>query len=193
MLDLRPRHRRALRHLLAAARQHALRRLRPAAGLHHVHRAQPIPRGHGSRAAILAESRGAAQYLRHVVQRRSRSRSARWPTTHSTTAPLTVNHQGQFSAVTISFNLAAGHGAGRRGQRHQRRPSRRSACRKRSAAAFTGTAQAFQASLANEPILIVDGAPGRLHRPRHPLRELHPSHHHPLHAAARRAWARCWR
>ena len=33
------------------------------------------------------------------------------------TAPLSVNHQGLFPAVTISFNLAPGAGAGRRGGR----------------------------------------------------------------------------
>ena len=53
--QLRPRHRRALRHLAAADRQHPLRRLRPAPGLDHVHVAEPVSRGDGSGAAILAE------------------------------------------------------------------------------------------------------------------------------------------
>ncbi len=68
-------------------------------------------------------------------------------------APLSVNHQGQFPSVTISFNLPPGTalgtaiGAIRRTEAEVRLPAsiRRS---------FQGTAQAFQASLANEPVLI---------------------------------------
>jgi len=69
------------------------------------------------------------------------------------TAPLAVNHQGQFPSVTISFNLPAGVALGTavdaidRAEREIRMPS---TIRGR----FQGTAQAFQASLANEPILI---------------------------------------
>jgi multidrug efflux pump len=68
-------------------------------------------------------------------------------------AALSVNHQGQFPSVTISFNLPPGTalgtaiGAIRRTEAEIRLPAsiRRS---------FQGTAQAFQASLANEPVLI---------------------------------------
>jgi multidrug efflux pump len=69
------------------------------------------------------------------------------------TAPLAVNHQGQFPSVTISFNLPAGVALGTavdaidRAEREIRMPS---TIRGR----FQGTAQAFQDSLANEPILI---------------------------------------
>ena len=69
------------------------------------------------------------------------------------TAPLAVNHQGQFPAVTISFNLPAGVALGtvvdsiNRAQAEIRLPSS-------IRGSFQGTAQAFQASLANEPILI---------------------------------------
>ena len=48
---------------------------------------------------------------------------------------------------------------------------------------FQGTAQAFQASLANEPLADPGGAGGGLHRAGRALRELHPPAHHPLHAA----------
>ena len=47
------------------------------------------------------------------------------------TAPLAIAHQEQFPSVTISFNLAPGCCAERRGRRHQPRRSARSACRRR--------------------------------------------------------------
>jgi len=69
------------------------------------------------------------------------------------TAPLAVNHSGQFPSVTISFNLPAGVALGTavdaidRAEKEIRMPS---TIRGR----FQGTAQAFKDSLANEPILI---------------------------------------
>ncbi|MGH8014384.1 MAG: multidrug efflux RND transporter permease subunit [Candidatus Binataceae bacterium] len=71
----------------------------------------------------------------------------------ASTTPLAVNHQGQFPAITMSFNLAPGVALG-------------DAVNVINAAelkiglpgdihgSFQGTAQAFQASLANEPMLI---------------------------------------
>ena len=69
------------------------------------------------------------------------------------TAPLAVNHQGQFPSVTISFNLPAGVALGSAVDAVQRAEAaiRLPATIRGS---FQGTAQAFQASLANEPILI---------------------------------------
>jgi len=76
---------------------------------------------------------------------------AHWETT---TGPLTINHQGQFPAVTISFNLGGSASLGDAVKAIQQ-----------SAAdlglppsiqlAFQGTARAFQASLANEGWLIL--------------------------------------
>ncbi len=72
----------------------------------------------------------------------------------SGTAPLAIDHQGQFPAVTISFNLAPGAALGQATK----------AVEKAQAdlgmplsvqASFQGTAQAFIASLANEPWLIL--------------------------------------
>ena len=69
------------------------------------------------------------------------------------TAPLAVNHQGQFPSVTISFNLAPGAALGsavdaiQAADAEMRLPGS-------IRGSFQGTAQAFQASLANEPILI---------------------------------------
>ena len=70
------------------------------------------------------------------------------------TAPLAVNHQGQFPSVTLSFNLAPGGSLGAAitaisaAEREIGLPA---AVR----ASFQGTAQAFQAALANEPLLIL--------------------------------------
>jgi hydrophobe/amphiphile efflux-1 (HAE1) family protein len=72
----------------------------------------------------------------------------------SKTAPLAVNHQGQYPAVTLSFNLAPNVALGdavdaiNAALRQINMPSS-------IQATFQGTAQAFQASLANEPLLIL--------------------------------------
>src|SRR6185436_18336208 len=71
-----------------------------------------------------------------------------------TSAPLSINHQGQFPVVTFSFNLAPGASLG----------SAVSAVEKIKHAlglpaafetGFQGTAQAFQTALANQPLLIL--------------------------------------
>jgi multidrug efflux pump len=71
----------------------------------------------------------------------------------STTAPLTVTHQGLFPAVTVSFNLKPGVALG-----DAVNASTRAAAKVGLPATiqteFAGTAQAYQASLATEPILI---------------------------------------
>ena len=71
----------------------------------------------------------------------------------STTAPLAVNHQGQIPSATISFNLPVGTAlsdAVAAIQRAEREIGFPSSIR----GSFAGTAQAYQESLANEPILI---------------------------------------
>jgi len=66
---------------------------------------------------------------------------------------LTVNHLGQFPAVTLSFNLASGVSLGEavetveKALQEIRMPST-------IHASFQGTAAAFQTSLANEPLLV---------------------------------------
>ncbi len=71
------------------------------------------------------------------------------------TTPLAVNHQGQFPVVTVSFNLAPGASLGDAVRRDRQGRRATSACRRASRPTFQGTAQAFQASLANEPLLIL--------------------------------------
>ncbi|HET7343703.1 MAG TPA: multidrug efflux RND transporter permease subunit [Methylomirabilota bacterium] len=70
------------------------------------------------------------------------------------TGPLTVNHQGQFPAVTFSFNLAPG-GALGHAVEAIRAAERDIGLPPSIHAGFQGTAQVFQASLANEPLLIL--------------------------------------
>ena len=72
----------------------------------------------------------------------------------SGTAPLSVNHQGQFPVVTISFNLAGTASLGEattaieQAQKDLNMPAG-------IQGSFQGTAQAFKASLTNEPLLIL--------------------------------------
>jgi multidrug efflux pump len=69
------------------------------------------------------------------------------------TAPLAVNHQGQFPAVTFSFNLAPGvalSDAVRTINQTEQSLNMPATIH----GSFSGTAQAFQSSLASEPLLI---------------------------------------
>ena len=68
--------------------------------------------------------------------------------------PLIVSHQGQFPAVTISFNLAPGYSLGEAVTAIDAAKSE-IGMPASIATAFQGTAQAFQASLTNEPMLIL--------------------------------------
>jgi multidrug efflux pump len=73
---------------------------------------------------------------------------------NDSTTPLAVNHQGQFPAVTMSFNLAPNVSLGQavdlitRTERDIGMPAE-------IRGSFAGAAQAFRASLANEPMLIL--------------------------------------
>jgi len=69
-------------------------------------------------------------------------------------APLSVNHQGQFPVATVSFNLAPGASLGHavnavtRAQQQLGMPAS-------VQPSFQGTAESFRASLVNEPLLIL--------------------------------------
>ncbi len=71
-----------------------------------------------------------------------------------TTAGLAVNHQGQFPAVTISFNLAPGVALGDAVTAIEA-TEREIGLPAGIHASFQGTAQAFRSSLADEPLLIL--------------------------------------
>jgi hydrophobe/amphiphile efflux-1 (HAE1) family protein len=68
-------------------------------------------------------------------------------------APLTINHQGQFPAVTVSFNLAPGVALGEAVQRIQQAQAELKTPITLDGS-FQGTAQAFQSSLSSTPLLI---------------------------------------
>ncbi|MCC7422929.1 MAG: multidrug efflux RND transporter permease subunit [Planctomycetaceae bacterium] len=70
------------------------------------------------------------------------------------TAPLALNHQGQFPVVTVSFNLARGVALGEAVEAIQAAKDELD-MPKSIASGFQGTAEAFQASLKNTPILIL--------------------------------------
>ncbi|HYV10733.1 MAG TPA: multidrug efflux RND transporter permease subunit [Pyrinomonadaceae bacterium] len=70
------------------------------------------------------------------------------------TAPLAVNHQGQFPAVTLSFNLAPGVALSDAVQAINQ-TEQSIGMPATIHGSFAGTAQAFQTSLASEPFLIV--------------------------------------
>jgi multidrug efflux pump len=71
-----------------------------------------------------------------------------------TTGPLVISHQGQFPATTLSFNLTPGVSLGEAVQLMEDTAQKlRMPASIRGS--FQGTAQAFQASLANEPLLIL--------------------------------------
>jgi multidrug efflux pump len=72
----------------------------------------------------------------------------------SGTAPLAINHQGQFPSVTISFNLAPGAALGDATKAIEQ-AEKELGMPLSIQASFQGTAQAFQASLTNEPWLIL--------------------------------------
>ncbi len=72
----------------------------------------------------------------------------------SISEPLSINHQGQFPAITVSFNLAENSSLGdaisavEKTQQDMHMPAS-------IQAGFQGTAASFQASLTNEPLLIL--------------------------------------
>jgi hydrophobe/amphiphile efflux-1 (HAE1) family protein len=68
-------------------------------------------------------------------------------------APLTINHQGQFPAVTLSFNVAPGFSLGQAVERIES-IERDLKTPITLQGAFQGTAQAFRTSLTSTPILV---------------------------------------
>ncbi len=70
------------------------------------------------------------------------------------TGPLVINRQGQFPAATTSFNLAPGVALGRAVEVVEE-ATRQLGLPASIQGSFQGTAQAFKASLTNEPLLIL--------------------------------------
>ena len=137
-----------------ADRRHALRRVRTAAGVDDVPRPEPVSRRDGSGAGVLAERRRRCNevYVRSPQgQEVPLSAFASWA---PATAPLAVNHQGLFPAVTISFNLAPGVALGDAVTRDRSGGRATSACRRRFTRCSPARPQAYQESLGSEPMLI---------------------------------------
>ncbi|MGO9211732.1 MAG: efflux RND transporter permease subunit [Terriglobales bacterium] len=72
----------------------------------------------------------------------------------ATTAPVTVNHQGQFPVVTLSFNLDPGASLGD-AVKAVNQVKQEIGMPASIQSGFQGTAEVFQTSLANEPLLIL--------------------------------------
>jgi multidrug efflux pump len=71
----------------------------------------------------------------------------------TTSAPISVNHQGQFPVVTLSFNLAPNTSLGE-AVTAVNQVKDEMGMPPSIQAAYQGTAEAFQTSLANEPVLV---------------------------------------
>jgi HAE1 family hydrophobic/amphiphilic exporter-1 len=74
--------------------------------------------------------------------------------TNAPVRPLSISHQGQFPAITISFNLAQGVALGQATQAVQQAMTDLGAPATLNSS-FQGTAQAFQQSLGTVPLLII--------------------------------------
>ena len=99
--------------------------------------------------------------------------------------PLSISHQGQFPAITISFNLAPGRGAGtgdRRGAEGDGRTRRAGDAQFELPGHRAGVSAVARHRAAVDPRRPRRGLPD----PRHSLRELHPPDHDPVDAAVRR-------
>ncbi len=95
---------------------------------------------------------------------------------------LAVNHQGQFPAITISFNLAEERGAGRRGQGNRIRGDPDGASV--GCAPDVSGKRAGLSVVTVQPAVADSGGAGRgLHRVGHALRKLHSSGDDPFDAA----------
>ena len=135
-------------------RRRALRRLRSAPGRDHLHRAQPVPGRAGGRLRLPAEPGRARRDLRPLVDRRPGAAQC----LHALRAPhhaAAGEPPGPVPGGDAVVQPGRGRGPGRRREGRRRPPSARPASPRRSAGSFQGTAQAFQASLANQPILIL--------------------------------------
>jgi multidrug efflux pump len=98
-------------------------------------------------------------YLRSVITTAGGTTSGQVPLgaisqVQRTTGPLVINRQGQFPAVTASFDLAPGASLGR-GVTAIEEAVRQMGLPASLQGGFQGTAQAFKASLTNEPLLIL--------------------------------------
>ena len=161
---------RALRHPAAADRRHAVRRVRPAPGHAVFHPAQQLSRDPGdpARDCRATSTRSNKIYIKSPTtgDQVPLSTFATW--TSVPVRPLSISHQGQFPAVTISFNLAQGAALGQATDAVQKAMVDLGAPATLSSS-FQGTAQAFQQCARHRAAADPGGAGRGLSDPRHPL------------------------
>ena len=142
---------RAPRHHAPAAGFHFVQRVWPATNLSHIQAIEPVLRGTGSGASLLAIARRVENiYLPNGHGNVPLNAVASLKTN---TAPLSVAHSGLFPSVTVSFNLAEGlalSDATRMIQQMQEKLGTPSTIH----GYFSGTLQAYQDSLGTQKILI---------------------------------------
>jgi len=169
----RPRHGCAPGHHAAAHRRHALRRLRASGRSRRSSRSSIIScRASRWRPIFSAARRSPAPLRRHATG--GQVPLAAVTRVIETTGPLRGGHQGQFPVADDLLNVAPGVALGESGAGGRGRPPA-GGLPSSIRGAFQGTAQAFQASLTNEPLADPGGAGDRLHRARRALRSyIHP-------------------
>ena len=172
-------------------RDRPLQRVRHAAGLADLRAEQPVSGDPAGRAGISEGSGGAVDALRPVRDRAADSARHRCEG-DDRRGPADGQPHGPAAVGDDLLQPEAGVRARRCGERDSIRRSRRP-CRRRSSTMFQGTAQAFQDSLQRPRPDPRHGDRRHLHRPRHPVRELHASADDSFGPARRQDSARCSR
>ena len=106
--------------------------------------------------------------------------------------PITINHQGQFPVVTLSFNLAPGASLGAAVD-HIRKATKELGMPASIEPTFQGTAHAFENVARQRADADSGGDRHRLHRAGRAVRKLHPPDHDSFHAALGRRGRDRWR
>ena len=135
-------------------RRHPVRRLRPAPGLHHLHPAEPVPGHSGGQARVSAEPRQPEGHLHPQHRRRQGAAERHHPGRGDHRARWSSATRGSFPSTTLSFNLAPGVSLGEAVQAIEA-TTKKLGLPASIRGSFQGTALAFQASLTNEPLLIL--------------------------------------
>ena len=150
-------------------RRHALRRFRSAPDRAVFHAAFQLLRDHGGFAFPAGQSRDARPDLSALTD-------DGWPGTalrlrqmdDDADSPLSISHQGQFPAITISFNLAQGTALGQATSAIEQATTELNLPATINTT-FQGNAQAFQDSLSTVPMLILAALYRGLPHPRRSL------------------------
>ena len=145
--------------------------------------AQPVPRGDGSGAAVLAAPGYAARTFTSVGGRGPWCRSAPSRITSRPATSLAVNHQSQFPSVTMSFNLAPGVSLGRRGDDDRGRRRGEMGMPSTHPGEFPGHRAGVPGVAGQRAAADPGGAGDGLYRAGRAVRKLHPPGHDPVHAA----------